>query len=146
VSDVSSAPQTHWRARISRIALDRVLRNRPETWAIVLILTLAIGGATVAGTRWYAFHQSCTVGRPQDTFQVTVEGLYAPGYCRAFVKFTPSGYRVDQPDPTATVLCRYTIRGWADTRYIMRDGLKVTVRDKYPKGEGNLLCAAVFRW
>lgn len=64
---------------------------------------------------------TCTVGVAGTDLQVTASGDKAQAFCDAFIKANNgSGYAVDQPDNTGTLMCRYTIR----------DGTSVTVRDK----------------
>jgi len=64
---------------------------------------------------------TCTAGVAGTDLMVTASGDNAQAFCDAFVKAqNGSGYIVDQPDNSGTLMCRYTIR----------DGTTVTVRDK----------------
>lgn len=64
---------------------------------------------------------TCTVGVAGTDLQVTASGGNAQAFCDEFIKANNgSGYAVDEPDNTGTLICRYTIR----------DGTSVTVRDK----------------
>lgn len=82
---------------------------------------------------------SCTVGLASTDLQVTAEGASAQSFCDSFVsQSNGSGYSVDQPDTSGTLMCRY----------ILSDGTAITVRDKgllkaYGTSECQILANAV---
>ena len=89
----------------------------PVAWILAAALLIVVLG----GFGWYVSNQSCTVGYVGTDLQVTAVGLHAHDFCNSFKEANAtSAYDLDQPDTTATLICRYTLG----------DGTTVTVRDR----------------
>lgn len=79
---------------------------------------------------------TCSVGRAGTDLQVTASGDNAQAFCNGFIgSSSGSGYSIDQPDNSGTLMCRYTLRDGATV---------VTVRDKgILKLNGTAVCQQV---
>ena len=109
---------------------------------VVLVSVVAVAVVIATGVAAYvlmttiARSNGCTLGFYGSDWEITAEGAHAKVYCQSIIDTsaggaTGSAYALDQPDTSATLICRLTMPGWARTDD-GRDlsGTIITVRDK----------------
>ena len=97
------------------------LRPVPRRDVLIIIgLAVAVGLVGAGVTAYVQSHQSCTVGYYGTDLEISAVGWHANDLCHELLDAAGTdAYTLDQPDPSATLMCRDTVRG-----------TEMTVRDK----------------